>query len=84
MAFKLDRYHSDYLFWIFPLIILGLIFFAIRRDNNKKQPAKSSNAGFNADSSITMSIKDRVVDSHTMTNFNDSTLIYYTNTKDDY
>lgn len=83
MAFKLDRYHSDYLFWILPLIILGLIFFAIRRNNNNREPAKSSNVGFNADSSITMSIKDRVVDSHKMTNYNDSILVYYASTKND-
>jgi hypothetical protein len=83
MTFKLDRYHSDYLFWIFPLIILGLLFYAIKRDNNNRKSAKSSNADFNPDSSITMSIKDRVVDSHTITNFNDSTLIYYTTTQDD-
>jgi hypothetical protein len=83
MAFKLDRYHSDYLFWIFPLIILGLIFFAVRRDNNNREPAKSSNAGFNADSSITKGIQDKVVDSHKMINYDDSTLVYFTTTKDD-
>ena len=82
MAFKLDRYHSDYLFWIVPLIILGLLVLAIKRDNNRES-ATSSNAGFKADSSITMGIKDRMVDSHTITNFNDSTLIYYTTTQDD-
>jgi hypothetical protein len=83
MALKLDRYHSDYLFWIVPLIILGLLVLAIKRDNNNRESATSSNAGFKADSSITMGIKDRMVDSHTITNFNDSTLIYYTTTQDD-
>lgn len=83
MAFKLDRYHSDYLFWIFPLIILGLIFFAVRRDNNSREPATSSNAGFKADSSITIGIQDKVVDSHKMINYDDSILVYFTTTKDD-
>lgn len=32
MAIKLDRYHRDYLLWIYPLIILGLTIFAIKRD----------------------------------------------------
>jgi len=83
MAFKLDRYHSDYLFWIFPLIILGLLVLAIKRDNNNRESVTSSNAGFKADSSITFSIQDRVVDSHKITNYSDSTLIYYTTTQDD-
>lgn len=83
MAFKLDRYNRDYLFWIFPLIILGLIFFAVRRDNNNSEPATSSNAGFNADSSITIGVQDKVVDSHKMINHDDSTLVYFTTTKDD-
>ena len=32
MAIKLDRYHRDYLLWFYPLIILGLTIFAIKRD----------------------------------------------------
>jgi hypothetical protein len=83
MAFKLDRCHSDYLFWIFPLIILVLIFFAVRRDNNNREPATSSNAGFKADSSKTIGIQDKVVDGHKMINYDDSTLVYFTTTKDD-
>lgn len=62
MAFKLDRNHSDYLLWIFPLLILGLIIFAVKRDNNIKESGKSFSTGFNADSLITMSIPDKEVD----------------------
>jgi len=83
MALKLDRYHNDYLFWIFPLIILGLLVFAIKRDNNNRESGASSNTGFKADSSITMSIQNRVTNSRKMTNTNDSTLIYYSTTWDD-
>jgi hypothetical protein len=83
MALKLDRYHNDYLFWIFPLIILGLLVIAIKRDNLNKEAGMSSHTGFKADSSITMSIKNRVTDSRKMTSINDSTLIYYSTTWDD-
>lgn len=83
MALKLDRYHKDYLFWIFPLIILGLLVVAIKRDNNNRESGASSNAGFKADSSITMSIKNRVTDSRKMTSINDSTPIYSSTTWDD-
>ena len=83
MVIKLDKYHSDYLLWIFPLIILGLIFFAIKRDNTNRESGKSSSASFNADSQITMSGQDRVVDSHEMTYYRDSTLLFYASSKDD-
>jgi hypothetical protein len=83
MALKLDRYHSDYLFWIFPLIILGLLVIAIKRDNLNKEAGMSSHTGFKADSSLTMSIPNRGPDSRKMTTLNDSTPIYYSTTLDD-
>ena len=83
MALKLDRYHNDYLFWIFPLIILGLLFFAIKRDNLKRETGASFRAGSKADSSITMSEQKRVPIGHKTTTVNDSTLIYYSTTWDD-
>jgi hypothetical protein len=83
MALKLDRYHSDYLFWIFPFIILGLLFFAIKRNNNNRESATSFKAAFKADSSITMGIQNRVVDTHKMINYNDSALVLFTTTTDD-
>jgi len=83
MALKLNRYHNDYLFWIFPLIILGLLVIAIKRDNNNRESGASSDTGFKADSSITMSIKNRVTNSRKMTSINDSTLIYYSTTRND-
>jgi len=83
MALKLDKYHNDYLFWIFPVIILGLLFFAIKRDNLKRESGTSSQAGSKADSTITMSIQERVPISRKITTVNDSTLIYYSTTWDD-
>ena len=83
MALKLVRSHKDYLFWIFPLIILGLLVFAIKRDNNNRESGAASYTGFKADSSITMSIQNRVPDSRKMKTMNDSTPIYYSTTWDD-
>lgn len=78
MAFKFDRYHRDYLFWIYPLIILGLIIFAANWDNHYRESAVSTDAISNADSSITMSTQFRMVDGLKMTENNDNTLIYAT------
>ena len=83
MALKLDKYHKDYLFWIFPLIILGMLVFAIKRDNLKRESGASSRSGSKADSSITMSIQNRVPISSKITTLNDSTPIYYSTTWDD-
>ena len=84
MAIKLDRYHSDYLLWIYPLIILGLIFFAIKRDNANRESGKSSSAGVNAVSPITIGEKDRAVNNSKMTYYSDSTQIFNAYSKDDY
>jgi hypothetical protein len=83
MALKLHRYNNDYLFWIFPLIILGLLVVAIKRDNINRESGAESSSGFKADSSITMSIQNRVPDSRKMRPGNDSTPIYYSTTWDD-
>ncbi len=83
MALKLDRYRNDYHLWIFPLIILGLLFFAIKRDNNNRESGTSSDTGFKADSSITMSIQNRVTDSRKITTMTDSTHKYLSTTRDD-
>lgn len=32
MGIKLDKYHRDYLLWIYPLIILGVTIFVVKRD----------------------------------------------------
>ena len=81
MALKFDRYHRDYLFWIYPLIILGLIIFAIAHDKNKRESVASGNANFNRDSSLTTNIHDRAVDRLKMTEYIDSTLKFYATTK---
>jgi hypothetical protein len=81
MALKFDRYHRDYLFWIYPLIILGLIIFAIIRDKHNRESVALGNTNLNEDSSITRSVQDREVERLKMTEYIDSTLIFYAMTK---
>ena len=81
MALKLDRYHRDYLFWIYPLIILGLIIFAVILDKHKRESVVSGNVNFNKDSSLTSNIHDSEVDRLKMTEYIDSTQKFYTTTK---
>jgi len=81
MALKFDRYHRDYLFWIYPLIILGLLIFAVIRDKHKRESVTSGNTYFNEDTSITNSIQDREAERLKMTEYIDSTLIFYATTK---
>jgi len=63
MSFKLNRYHRDYLFWIYPLIFIGLTFYAIIADRHDKESAAMANSKVKADSSISMSAQTSKVDS---------------------
>jgi len=81
MALKFDIYHRDYLFWIYPLIILGLIIFAVIQDKHKRESIVSVNANFNIDSTLTNNIQDSEVDRIKMIKYIDSTMIFYANTK---
>jgi hypothetical protein len=81
MALKFDIYHRDYLFWIYPLIILGLIIFAVIQDKHKRESIVSVNANFNINSTLTNNIQDSEVDRIKMIKYIDSTMIFYANTK---
>jgi cytochrome c-type biogenesis protein CcmH/NrfF len=81
MALKFDIYHRDYLFWIYPLIILGLIIFAVIQDKHKRESIVSVNAIFNKDSTLTNNLQDSEVDRLKMIEYIDSTMIFYTTTK---
>ena len=65
MSFKFDRDHRDYLFWIYPLIVLGLLIFAIKRDELKRELASITGANIKIDTSLNISLKNGVVDSLT-------------------
>ena len=81
MALKSDIYHKDYLFWISPVIILVLLFFAIRRDNRNRESMILNSGDFRADSSITMFIQNKESDFGKMTEYIDSTFIFYATAK---
>jgi cytochrome c-type biogenesis protein CcmH/NrfF len=75
MTLKPDKYHRDYLFWIYPLIILGLTIFAIKRDTSHKksdQPSKTETK-----SALTPGSQSNVVDNITTQTNYDSIPIFY-------
>jgi len=65
MAFKLETKHRDYLFWIYPLIILGLLIIAVNRYEQKRELASLTGANIKIDTSLNISLKKGVVDSIT-------------------
>jgi hypothetical protein len=77
MSFKLNRYHRNYLYWIYPLIFVGLTIYAIKEDQLDEKSASRANSIVYFDSSLIMSIQIRVVDSLGVTDYRDSTLTYY-------
>lgn len=62
MANKSFRYHRDYLFWIYPIIILGLLIYTIIRNEDKRDTATRTDANVKGDSSIAISLKTNMVD----------------------
>ena len=81
MSLKSDIYNKDYLFWISPVIILVLLFFAIRRDNRSSESVILNSGEFRPDSSITMFIPNKEVDLGKMTRYIDSNLVFYATAK---
>ena len=77
MAIKFDIYHRGYLFWIYPFIFLGFLIFAVIRDKHKSESVTSGNTYFNGDTSITNRIKEIEAGRLKMTEYIDSTMIFY-------
>ena len=63
MAFKLTGKQKDYLFWIYPLIILGLLVFAVKQDEQKRESPAQNRVNVNTDTSLTISLKTIMNDS---------------------
>ena len=81
MAIKFDRYHRGYLFWIYPFIILGLLIFAVIRDKHKSESVTSGSTYFNGNPSLTNRIKEKEEGRLKMTEYIDSTTIFYVTNK---
>jgi hypothetical protein len=63
MSYKLNRYHRDHLYWIYPLIFIGLTIYAITEDKYDRESAGFRDSKVNTDSSLTVSVQTRMVDS---------------------
>ncbi len=77
MSFKLNRYHRNYLYWIYPIIFIGLTIYAIKEDQLDEDSVIRSGSTESIDSTLTMSIHTRFVDTLGVTHYLDSTRIYY-------
>ena len=76
MSVKLNRYHRNYLYWIYPLIFIGLTIYAIKEDQLDEESASRTNSTVNVDSTLIMSVQTRFVDSLGITDYRDSTQIF--------
>ena len=54
MQFKFKRKHLDYLYWLFPVIFMGLAFFAISQDKQNRKSDLRTVKNIKADSSMTI------------------------------
>jgi hypothetical protein len=63
MPHKLNRYHRYYLNWLYPLIFVGITFYAIKRDNLDRKAVSKTNPNVNVDSTIPMNKTTNIVDS---------------------
>jgi hypothetical protein len=79
MALKTNVYQKDYLFWLYPLIILGLLFIAIRRDNNNKEAADVITGSVKVGSSVITSTQTNLADSLSKKGYDDRKPIFFTN-----
>lgn len=77
MPFKLNRYHRNHLFWIYPLIFVGLLIYAIKQDKLDAESALRRNLVVNSDSGLSVNIQTRFVDSLEITDYRDSTQIFH-------
>jgi hypothetical protein len=81
MTLKLNNNNKDYLYWIYPAIILVLLVFAVKRDEHKRESHALMNSGIYTDSSLTIITQTVLPDSLKEQAFNDSILIFYATRK---
>jgi hypothetical protein len=51
VGFRLNRYHHNYLYWIYPVIFLGLAIYAYRKDRQDRNSAITHESATASDTS---------------------------------
>jgi hypothetical protein len=77
MPFKLNRYHKDYLYWLWPIIFMGLALITSKLDRQNNESGTSTDVNVNIDSSLTISAQTILTDSLRIRKYNDSILLFY-------
>jgi len=77
MPFKLNRYHKSHLFWIYPLIFVGLTFYAIKKDKLDGESGNRTTTNISIDSSLIRSAKPVLPENFRPMESIDSAFIYF-------
>jgi hypothetical protein len=77
MPFKLNRYHKNHLFWVYPLIFVGLTFYAIKKDKLDVESGNITGTNVGSDSSLVRSTKPVLPENLRPIESIDSALIYF-------
>jgi hypothetical protein len=77
MPFKLNRYHRDYLYWLWPIIFMGLAFVSIKLDKHNNPSPTTPDTRVNVDPSMAISAQTVMSDSLRIKKHNDSILLFY-------
>jgi|WetSurSiteA1Bulk_404760.scaffolds.fasta_scaffold00363_2 hypothetical protein len=72
MTLKYNK-HKDYLLWIYPIILLGLIIFLIKRDESSSKSSWMHDISYNLDSLIIISPQTITDDGSKAKEHNDNT-----------
>lgn len=75
MGIKSDKYHRDYLLWIYPLIILGVTIFVVKHDEPYKE--FTSPVDTKIDTSMTKSTQPIMVYNLSDKEYSDSIPVFY-------
>jgi hypothetical protein len=77
MPFKLNRYHKNHLFWVYPLIFVGLTIYAIKKDKLDGESGNRTYTDDSIDSSLVRSAKPVLPENLRPMESIDSALIYF-------
>ena len=64
MPFKLNKNHRDYLYWLWPIIFMGLAFVAVKLDKHNNSSPTHQDTSVNVDSSRAISAQTIIPDSN--------------------